>query len=350
VNNLTKLRMNMEIREIQSKGEWEGFLRECTQKTFLHSWAWGEFQERMREKIWRFGVFEGDELVAVALTVKVAARRGTFLLVPHGPVTRAGEARKQEVVDTLLSALVETAKEEGASFIRFNPIIERTEENERLFAAFRSAPSQMHPESSWKLNITASEDELFSGMRKTTRYVIRQALKNEDVVIEKSTDKNDVAVFHEMHKKVSFRQAFVPFSLEYLQREFETFSKDNQVVILKATVKGKLAASSFVVFWSGIGFYHHAASLKEHAKLSLPYLLQWEALKEAKARGCIVYDFWGFVDPKEQPRHPWAGPTLFKMGFGGKAYLYVKAKDYPLSLKYWITAAFETIRRLKRGL
>ena len=105
-----------------------------------------------------------------------------------------------------------------------------------------------------------------------------------------------------------------------------------------------------MVFWSGIGFYHHAASLPQYAKLSIPYLLQWEAIKEAKNRGCMLYDFWGYVDPKKEPSHPWAGPTLFKMGFGGEAHEYVKTQDLPLSWKYLPTALFEKVRKIRRHL
>ena len=67
-------------------------------------------------------------------------------------------------------------------------------------------------------------------------------------------------------------------------------------------------------------------------------MLQWEIIKEAKRRGCKLYDFWGYIDPKASPKHPWAGPTLFKMGFGGRAYEYVKTQDLPLSKKYWCPA------------
>jgi len=90
--------------------------------------------------------------------------------------------------------------------------------------------------------------------------------------------------------------------------------------------------------------------LGEFSKFSIPYLLQWEAIKEAKHRGCKIYDFWGFTDPKLYPQHPWAGPTLFKMGFGGQSYEYLKTQDLPLSIKYWLIFIFEQIRKLKRHL
>ncbi|MDP4007045.1 MAG: peptidoglycan bridge formation glycyltransferase FemA/FemB family protein [bacterium] len=316
----------MEIKGITNKEEWEGFLAECEEKTFLHSWQWGEFQRLMREKVWRYGLYEGSDLRGVALIVKVAAKRGTFLLVPHGPVAKIPQ---KEMIGTLLLLLKNLAKEEGASFIRINPVWERTKENTAIFKnlGFKRAPAQMHPEASWKLNLLIPEDQLFSAMRKTTRYLVRQAMKNPDIALEQSGSSGDVATFSAMHEQVSQRQAFTPFSREYLENEFAVFSKDNQVQLFFAKYKGEIAAASFVVFWSGIGFYHHAASLPQYAKYSIPYLLQWEAIREARKRGCRIYDFWGYVDPKTQPSHPWAGPTLFKQGFGGEAHLYVKTQD-----------------------
>jgi len=339
----------MEVKEITNKGEWEGFLRKCEEKTFLHSWQWGEFQQLMRDKVWRFGLYEGRDLKAVVLVVKVAAKRGTFLLIPHGPVAPHPQ---KEMIEVLLSHLKHLAKEEGASFIRINPIWQRTKENTAIFKGlgFKGAPIQMHPEASWKLSLVTSEEQLFSGMRKTTRYLLRQAMGNQDITQVQSSSLSDVALFSKLHDEVSQRQTFVPFSREYLENEFQIFSKDDGVRLFFGKYKGEIAAAAFVVFWSGIGFYHPAASLQRFSKLSLPYLTQWEAIKEAKRRGCAVYDFWGYVNPKTQPNHPWAGPTLFKQGFGGEAKEYVKTQDYPLSLKYWPTAFFETVRRIRRHL
>lgn len=339
----------MLIREITDKNEWEDFLSTCTEKSFLHSWNWGEFQNQMRGKIWRLGIFKEEDMVAAAFIVKVAAKRGTFLLLPHGPVSKNP---MPDILEPLLLKLKEIAQGENASFIRINPIWKREKELAHAFKklGFRRAPLQMHPEASWKLDITPSKEELLSGMRKTTRYLIRQTQKNGDIEIKKSTDIKDIEIFSAMHEKVSLRQRFVPFSLQYLTNEFSSFAKDNQILLLFGTYKGEIAAASFVVFWSGMAFYHHAASFPRFAKYSIPYLLQWEAIGEAKKRGCTVYDFWGYVNPKKQPLHPWAGPSLFKMGFGGSVTEYVVTQDYVLQPSYWKTWLLEKARKIRRRL
>jgi lipid II:glycine glycyltransferase (peptidoglycan interpeptide bridge formation enzyme) len=104
-----------------------------------------------------------------------------------------------------------------------------------------------------------------------------------------------------------------------------------------------------------MAFYHHGSSISEQ-KVPVSYLLQWEAIKEAKQRGCRSYNFWGIApDVKEKldiakSRHPWAGLTLFKMGFGGRIKEYVKTQDFPISFSYWLTFIFERLRKIKRGL
>ena len=175
-------------------------------------------------------------------------------------------------------------------------------------------------------------------------------MKNPDITIERSDKVSDAEIYQKLNREVAKRQNFAPFSEQYIKNEFEVFAKDGQALWLFGKYKGEAAAGALMIFWSGIGFYHQAASLAKYAKFPIPYLLQWEAIKEAKKRGCKMYDFWGYVDTKYQRNHPWAGPTLFKMGFGGMAYAYVTTQDLPLSKKYWLTYFFEKIRKIRREL
>ncbi|PIS39678.1 MAG: hypothetical protein COT33_00650 [Candidatus Nealsonbacteria bacterium CG08_land_8_20_14_0_20_38_20] len=334
---------NIKVNEINDKSTWEDFLLGCDEKTFLSSWNWGEFQEKMGNKIWRLGQYYNGEISLVALAVKVEAKRGIFLLVQHCI----------GISNLLVDELKEIAQKEKCIFIRIAPLLEGNEENNKIFRDFGFKESPMHAnayESTWRLNLTPPEEKILKNMRKTTRYLIKQAEKNHDIIIEKSEKIDDIEIYQKLNKKVAARQKFAPFSKNYIKNEFEVFSKDNQCLWFFGKNKGEVAAAALVVFWSGIGFYHQAASDAKYAKLSIPYLLQWEAIKEAKKRGCKFYDFWGYVDPQKEPNHPWAGPTLFKMGFGGYKKEYVKTQDLPLSPKYWLNYLIEKLRKAKRGL
>ena len=356
----------MAVKEISNKEIWENFISQCQEKTFLSSWNWGEFNRMMSNKIWRLGIYhneqkttDNEQLVGLALVVKVVARRGTFLFVLHGPVLRNSAGNPESeiqnskfiILNTLLQELRKIASEENISFIRFSPILERTEENVKIFKdlGFREAPLHMHPELTWELDISPSEEEILARMRKTTRYLIRRAEKDSDIEIVQTQSREDVEKFNRLYQETKERHHFAPFLLDYLESQFLAFQSDHQIVIFLGKYKGEIVSSAIIVFWSGRGFYHHGASSQKFSKIPVSYLLQWEAIKEAKRRGCKIYNFWG-IAPDNNKNHPWAGLTLFKMGFGGYKKEYLKTQDLPLSWKYWLNYLVEKGRRKKRGL
>ena len=187
-------------------------------------------------------------------------------------------------------------------------------------------------------------------MRKTTRYLIRQAQKNPDIEIVKTQNIEDLKKFNEIYCSTATRHKFVPFSLKYIQNQFSSFSPDNQILIFLGKYKNEVVSSAVIVFWQNVGFYHHGASLSKYNKIPVSYLLQWEVIKEAKKRECQKYNFWGIITPDDNKNHPWAGLSLFKKGFGGHRKDYVQTQDLPLSKIYYLTYIFEKMRKIKRGL
>ena len=330
----------MEVKEIFEKNVWEDFLKKCEEKTFLHSWNWGEFNVLMGDKIWRFGVYD-NELIGVALVIKVKAKRGDFLFIPHGPVVSRAKAL---VLKTLMNKLKALAETEKVSHIRIAPI---TESGLIVFRklGFRNAPTFVHPELTWELDIALSEDELLMGMRKTTRYLIKKAIREDVEIIEA----DGVEEFDRLYQQTKVRQHFTPFSIDYLKNEFKAFSNDGQISVLLGKCNGEVVASGIFVFWQGIGFYHHGASSLKYPKIPVSYLLLWEAIKKAKEKGCERFNFWGVV-PDNVKNHPWYGLSLFKKGFGGKNKEYIRTQDYVFNSKYWPSFVIENLRKIKRGL
>jgi len=330
----------MEVKEITNKQEWEGFLSGCRNKTFLQSWNWKNFQEQLDKKTWTLGIYNTD-LIAVFLVVKIKARRGTFLMIEHGPVTNNPS---QEIIDITINYLKDLAKKEKASFIRICPIWNKKYEG--LFKGFRTAPMHEHPEVSWILDLDKTEEELLKEMRKTTRYLIKHGTKDSDIEIIKSKNVEDIDLFNKIYLNTGKRHGFVPFSLNYLKNEFNNFIQDNQILIFKGKYKGELITSSMIVYWQDSAFYHQGASYPSKAPIT--YLMQWEAIKEAKARGMKYYSFWG-IAPTDDKKHPWYGLSLFKKGFGGRREEYVSTKDYIIDNGYWKNYIVEMFRKIKRG-
>ena len=339
----------MEIKQISDQNTWDSFFKSVSDKTFVNSWEWGEFQKKIEDKIWRFGVYDKD-LISAFLAIKVKARRGTFLFLPHGPANLS-----PDILKIITNHLKNLAKKEGAGFVRIAPICERNRENEEIFNAldYKDAPIHIHPENSWQLDISGTEDEILLGMRKTTRYLIKQAEKNKEIEVIQS---KNIEEFSNLLKQTAKRHHFVPFSLNYLKNQVESF--DDKISVFLAKYRGEIVSGAVIVYWQGTGYYHHGALLPKHNtnKVPVSYLVQWKAILAAKQRGCKLYNFWGVAEElktKEEVKksnHPWAGLTLFKMGFGGKRLDYLKTKDLPVNFGYHLTRTFEKLRRIKRRL
>jgi len=339
----------MQVKNLTTKSDWEQFVQETSPPTFLHSWNWGEVNQARGQKIWRLGIYNEDKLLAVALIIKVEAKRGHFLFCPHGPIIQ-DLAQTKAILEQLTQALKNLGAKENCAFFRISPILEDTKKNNEIFSilGYREAPiHMMHPELSWMISLEESEQKIFAGMRKNTRYYIRKAEK-EIVLIELSQNPKSITDFWRIYEQTAKRQSFAPFSKKYIETEFSVFHQDKQVAFIFAKYQGEVIAAALIIFYKNQAFYHHGASIRRYKHLATTsYLLQWEAIKEAKRRGCKLYNFWG-IAKDTQKNHPWQGITTFKTGFGGFSQSYVHAKDYPLTKKYWLAFIVEKLRTLKR--
>ena len=340
--------MEAKIIEILDQETWENFLSGIKEKTFLNSYRWGIFNKKLGHQVWYFGLSQDGMLLALFLMIGIKAKRGNFLLLPHGPIIpETLKDRREKILNIILEKAKEIGKKEKFDFIRVCPLWENTKETDFIFQklSFRNAPLHLHPETTLELDINKSDEELLKGMRKTTRYLIRQALKNKDLKVIESEEIKDLKLFYDLYLKTAKRQKFTPFSYDYLENEFLSFLPSKEISVILVKYKEEILAGGIFLFWQKIGFYHHGASLP--SKIPAVYLLIWEALKRAKERGCQRFNFWGITLKKN---HPWAGLSFFKQGFGGKIKEYIKTKDFVLSKKYWINFIVEKIRKIKRGL
>ncbi len=322
--------------------------------TFLQSWSWGKFQESQGYHTIRIGLFSSNKLHLIAQVIKIYAKRGNFLLIPHGPIFNKKILNNKQTIGNYLSKLTEyliqIAKKERFSFIRISPILENNFDNQKIFKdlGYKTAPIYLNAETTWVLNINQDENSLLSNMRKTTRYLIRKAIK-EEIIVEKRTDLKAVDLFYNIYLETAKREKFVPFSYDYIKNEFQIFVKNNQAIFILAGLKDQpYTAGALIIFNRLTGFYHQGASI--HTKQPITYLLQWHSILEAKKRGCQYYNFWGIYDPKSK-RTPksWQGLTLFKTGFGGQIVRYLPTQDLILSPSYYLTYFWETYLMWKRN-
>lgn len=335
------------IQEITEKTIWDQFVVE-NEGTFLHSWEWGEFNSLLGHTIHRYGIFEQNNLVACFLALKITARRGTFLFVPHGPIVKKG-GNISSIFEELITSLKKISREQNCSFVRISPLFENTEEYRTLFkrSGFIAAPMHMHSELCWILDIRPTEELLLSGMRKTTRYLVKQQQKY-GIYITKSVSMDDFDQFYSIYRETEKRQKFVGFSKEYLRKECSIFIQSGSGAFYIAKHNNKPVSTAFIITFGNSGYYHQGATLLDDPKIPSAYVLQWEIIRDLKNNGVSFYNFWG-ISPSDMPKHPWFGLSQFKRGYGGVEVDYIHAHDLILKPSYWINWIIEMARKYKRG-
>ena len=325
----------LQINIISDRRVWEHFWETHGSQALFQSWLWGDVVLRQSIPLTRYGLYDGSHLVGIFQVVTVRARRGTYLHVRHGPVLIT---QKLPYWRNVLTSLQSLARQERAWFCRMSPQIDDSPEHRALFASLGLVPSVVHEVDAERcilLSLGQSEDELLSGMRKTTRYEIRRAEKIGVRVIS-STDPADLDNFFYLYNETSKRQRFVAHT--GIREEFEVYSKEGNAVLLLGYHQSTLLSTAIILFSGNQAIYHHGAS--NRTKLPVSYAVQWEAIRIAKKRGLVWYNFWG-VAPEGNQTHPWYGHSLFKRGFGGSDVVTIHAHDLPTSGLYLATRAIE---------
>jgi peptidoglycan pentaglycine glycine transferase (the first glycine) len=341
------------VEHLTDHAVWEQLILRLSQSLFVQSWEYGKFYEAMGESYLLLVVKDEDEkVVGGSIVLTTRARRGSFLYLPYGPWFLSGDAAvKQGVVRALTDFLKPYAKTEGYHFVRISPYIEDTPSNRRLYdrAGYRRAPMHILAETTWVLDVTMPEDQLLAGMKKNHRNLIRRC-QRDGVVVSKKSDSAALDRFNSLFDGVAKRHDFHRFSRSYIQKEWTAFQRQDQIKIWEARLPdGRLDASAIVLYYGNTAVYRHAASANLDKRLPTAYLLQWHAIVEAKKRGCHWYNFWGIAPPDAARKHPFAGISHFKRGFGGEQHTLLPCMDLPVSPRYMVNWTVETLRRKRRG-
>jgi lipid II:glycine glycyltransferase (peptidoglycan interpeptide bridge formation enzyme) len=185
-------------------------------------------------------------------------------------------------------------------------------------------------------------------MRKTTRYLIKKSL-NLNLKLEIFNDSKSASILYKLQKETAKRHKFVGFSQKLFESEIESFAKDKNARLFVCKKGSTVLAAAIIIFYGDSAYYHFSGSTSSFLEIPFSYFLQWQIIKEAKKTGLRYYNFWG-IAPNSDPKHRFAGVTLFKTGFGGERIDWLHAQDLPVSPLYWVTHVFESVRKMLRRL
>lgn len=316
--------------EIFTQTEWDNFIA-ARGGHLLQTWAWGELKSRFGWLARRVRVGEGAAQILfrrLPLGLSVA-------YVPKGPVLDWADQKQSQA---LLAAMHKLARQERAIFLKIEPALLMTapeaDQVETLFhqASFSSA-APIQPRTSQVLSLKGDEAAILMEMKQKTRYNIRLAQKKEVQV--RVGARPDIKIFYDLACITAARDRFGVHHLEYYQTAYDLFAPDRCALLIAEFEAGPLAA--LLVFCQGQqAYYFYGASADQHRNLMATYLIQWAAIRWAKARGCTHYDLWGIPDAPparleaefQQRRDGLWGVYRFKRGFGGEVVRSVGAYDY----------------------
>jgi len=274
--------------------------------SFLQSRNWSDFQNSCGRKTFNI---ENKLIIEYPLPLGLC-----YLYSPRPYFDDA------KTLKNFLHEAQKIAKHENAVFIRLEPDIN---ENFNIGNSLEIgnwkleiSPS-VQPQNTIILNLNHTEETILEKMHPKTRYNINLA-KRHGITIKKSTDPKDVNIFYDLALKTGERDNFSYHGRSYYEKMLEILGKNKMVELFIACYQDTPTAAIIVLFYKDTAVYLHGASDHKFRNLMSPYLLQWEAIKEAKKRGIKSYDLWG-VAPANSENHSWSGITRFKKGFAPDA-------------------------------
>ena len=311
--------------------DWDRFLGAHPDAHLLQMGAWGGLKQDF-----------GWDPVRIVLNEKIGGqilfRRlplgRTFGYMPK-PVFAPGEAggRFWEEVDSV-------CKKRHAIFLKIEPDTWEDGAQPVPPPPFKLSSHNIQPPRTITVDIKDNEETILERMKPKCRYNIRLAGKKGVTV--RAWD--DIPAFHAMMTVTGGRDNFGVHSLEYYRRVYDLFHPAGTCELLSAEYEGRALASLMVFANAKRAWYVYGASNDMERNRMPAYLLQWEAIRWARARGCEEYDLWGVPDENEETleagfdtRHDglW-GVYRFKRGFGGQLKRAAQAVDRVYDpLLYW---------------
>lgn len=284
--------------------------------------------------------------------------RLSILYAPKGPLLDwANESLRNRVLNDLQTL----AKKQGAIFLKIDPdlvlgtgVPAREDDvvdnggqvvmSELQRRGWRYSSDQIQFKNTVLIDLQSTEDEMLAHMKQKTRYNIRLAEK-KGVVLRVGTS-GDLGMLYKMYAETSVRDGFVVRDEGYYRTVWNLFmnSSDPACEPLIAEVDGEPVAAIFVFYFAGRAYYVYGMSRDAHREKMPAYLLQWEAMKRARAKGCTVYDLWGAPEVFDESDSLW-GVYRFKEGLGGKVVRTLGAWDFAPS-PFWYKLYSEVIPRL----
>ncbi len=291
----------------------------------------------------------GLKPVAAGLLLERTAFPGwSVQYMPKGPLF--ADPADQDVWDQVLKDLEGFARQRGVLQLKIDPDLEvgrgvpgqdSSQDlasgmafQERLASrGWRFSKEQVQFRNTVLVDLRDSEEDILARMKSKTRYNIRLSVR-KGIKIRREQP-GDLDLLYRMYGETSSRGGFTIRSQEYYQSLWHLFLDSCQESEIEpcaqpliAEFEGLPVAAAVIFAFGERAWYLHGMSVPDHSEKMPTYLVQWEAMRWAKERGCTTYDMWGAPDEFSESDSLW-GVYRFKDGFGGEVSRTIGALDYP---------------------
>lgn len=280
--------------------------------SFLQSAAWAEMQAAYGRKV---KTIQQGEITIQAIRYPLPAGQW-YWFIPQGPCP------------TDLGAL-----NDGALFVRYEPTVKPLQGQSK-----NKHVADVHPSTTLITPLTKPETMLAECKQKT-RYNIRLAEKKGVTV--QTTD--NVELFYQLLHSTAKTQGIRLHAKDYYETIFKVLGQYDMVKLYLAYYQDQPVATAMVIYHEQTATYLHGGSDHEQRAVMAPHALHWQIMQDAQAAGYQHYDWFG-IAPADQPEHPFAGITRFKVGFGGEVVTRPGTYEHPLR-PLWYTA-YRIVKKL----
>jgi peptidoglycan pentaglycine glycine transferase (the first glycine) len=336
----------MHIIRIRDPKIWDRALLALPNPHVLQSWEWGEFKSQHGWSATRLLFQDEGRTVAAAsvLRRKLPLLPVSMLYVPRGPALDWSDT---VLAARVLAELERLARQRRAIFCKIDPDVYYPDDAHSFVGAEQGRPAnapavahlltvrdwcfsgeQVQFRNTVLLDLARPEDEILAAMKQKTRYNVGLALRR-GVRVRPGTA-GDLETFYELYLETSHRDRFLIRPPEYYQDAWGRFLQAGLAQLLLAEVEGEVVAGLMSFTFGPAAWYMYGASSHRHRERMPNYLLQWEAIRHARAADCRLYDLWGAPDSLDESDPMW-GVYRFKLGLGGKLARGLGAWDFPAS-------------------
>jgi peptidoglycan pentaglycine glycine transferase (the first glycine) len=325
------------LLETGSSADWDTNVASLPHSHLLQSWAWGEFKTGYGWQARRLCWDTPAGLAAAQVLGRSAGRVLRVLYVPKGPLLDWQNAPLRAQVLDELQAL---ARREHAIFIKIDPDVAvslgapgaeqpaalgRELQADLARRGWLFSRDQIQYRNTICLDLAPVEETLLAGMKPKTRYNVRLAERKGVQV--RLGNQADLDLLYRLYAETSVRDGFVIRGLDYYRDAWGRFMAAGLAQPFIAQVGAEPVGALVIFHFARTAWYLYGMSRDAHRDKMPNHLLQWQAIRWAKAQGCATYDFWGAPDEFVEADPLW-GVWRFKEGFGGQLVRHIGAWDY----------------------